>query len=61
MDAFKCESDSKSNLKGISKPSKQSKNFNFEDYKKLLEAEAYQKECDNYIIRSLIHEMFSQK
>ena len=59
MYAFKCGDDSKNKLKGISKS--QSKNIKFEEYKKCLDGEDYQQECDNYIIRSINHEMFLQK
>ena len=59
MYAFKCGDDSKNRLKGISKS--QSKNIEFEEYKKCLTEEEYQQECDNYIIRSIIHEMILQK
>ena len=59
MYAFKCVGDSKNKLKGISKS--QSKNFKFEEYKKCLDGEDYQQECDNYIIRSINHEMVLQK
>ena len=59
MYAFKCGGDSKIILKGISKS--QSKNFQFEEYKKCLDGEDYQQECDNYIIRSINHEMVLQK
>ena len=57
--AFKCGNDSKNKLKGVSKC--QSKNTKFEEYKKCLDGEEYQKECDNYIIRSINHEMVLQK
>ena len=57
--AFKCGDDSKNKLKGISKS--QSKNIKFEEYKKCLDGEKYQQECDNYIIRSINHEMVLQK
>ena len=57
--AFKCGGDSKNKLKGISKS--QSKNIQFEEYKKCLDGEDYQQECDNFIIRSNNHEMFLQK
>ena len=57
--AFKCDNDSKNNLKGISKS--QSKNIKFEEYKKCLDGEEYQRECDNYIIRSINHDMVLQK
>ena len=59
MYAFKCGNDSKNKLKGVSKS--QSKNVKFEEYKKCLDGEDYQQECDNYIIRSLNHEMVLQK
>ena len=59
MYAFKCGGDSKNKLKGISKS--QSKNIKFEEYKKCLDGENYQHECDNYIIRTINHEMVLQK
>ena len=59
MYAFKCGYDSKNNLKGISKAQK--KNIKFEEYKKCLDGEDYQQECDNYIIRSINQEMILQK
>ena len=57
--AFKCGNDSKNKLKGISKS--QSKNIKFEEYKKCLDGKEYQQECDNFILRSINHEMFLQK
>ena len=57
--AFKCNNDSKNKLKGISKS--QSKNIKFEEYKKCLDGMDYQRECDNYILRSINHEMVLQK
>ena len=59
MYAFKCGDDSKNKLKGISKS--QSKNIKIEEYKKCLDGENYQQECDNYILRSINHEMVLQK
>ena len=59
MYAFKCGDDSKNKLKGISKS--QSKNIKFEEYKKCLDGEDYQQECDNYIIRTINHDMVLQK
>ena len=59
MYAFKCGDDSKNKLKGISKS--QSKNIKFEEYKKCLDGESYQQECDNYILRSINHEMLLEK
>ena len=46
-------------LKGISKA--QSNNIKFEEYKKCLDGKEHQQECDNYIIRSINHEMVLQK
>ena len=59
MYAFKCGNDSKNKLKGVSKS--QSKNIKFEEFKKCLDGEDYQRESDNYIIRSINHEMVLQK
>ena len=59
MYAFKCGDDSKNKLKGISKS--QSNNIKFEEYKKCLDGEEYQRECNNYIIRSINHEMVLQE
>ena len=59
MYAFKCGDDSKNKLNGVSKS--QSKNIKFEEYKKCLDGEEYQRECDNYIIRSINHDMVLQK
>ena len=55
MYAFKCGDDSKKKLEGISKS--QSKNTKFEEYKKCLDGEEYQEECNNYILRSINHEI----
>ena len=59
MYAFKCGDDSKKKLKGISKS--QSENIKFEEYYNCLFGREYQKECDNYITRSINHEMVLQK
>ena len=59
MYAFKCGNDSKNKLKGISKS--QSKNTKFEEYKKCLDGEEYQRECNNYNIKSINHEMVLQE
>ena len=56
--AFRCGDGSKNKSKGISQSS--SKNIKFDDYKKCLDGEEYQQECDNYIIRSLNQEMYLQ-
>ena len=57
--AFKCGDDSKYKLKGISKS--QSENIKFEEYKKCLDGEEYQRECNNYIIRIINHEIDLQE
>ena len=49
----------KTKLKGTFKS--QSKYISFEEYKKCLEGEEQKRECDNYVIRSLILEMYLQK
>ena len=46
-------------MKGISKS--QSKHIKFEEYKKFLDGEDYQRECNNYVLRSINHEMHLQK
>ena len=57
---FKCKDDNenKNKIKGISKS--QSKHIEFEEYKKCLDGEEYQRECKNYILRSINHEMHLQ-
>ena len=57
--AFKCGNDSKNKLKGISKS--YSRNIKFEEYYNCLFGREYQYECDNYILRSINHEMILQK
>ena len=59
--SFKCENEdeSKNKIKGISKS--QSKHIKFEDYKNCLDGEEYQRECINYILRSIHHEMHLQE
>ena len=59
MYVFKCGDDSKNKLKRVSKP--QSKHFKFEEYKKCLNGEDYQRECNIYILRSINHEMHLQE
>ena len=59
MYAFKCGNDSKNKLKGISKS--QSKLIKFEEYYNCLFDGEYQRECNNYIIRSINHEMVLQE
>ena len=59
--SFKCKNndENKNKIKGISKS--QSKHINFEEFYNCLFGGEYQKECDNFIIRSLNHEMYLQK
>ena len=59
--SFNCKDniENKNKIKGISKS--QSKHKNFEDFYNCLFGGENQKECDNYIIRSLNHEMNLQK
>ena len=59
--SFKCKDnfESKNKIKGISKS--QSKHIKFEEYYNCLFGGEYQKQCHNYIIRSLNHEMYLQK
>ena len=59
MYSFKCGDNSKNKLKDVSKS--YSKNVRFEEYKKCLDNKIYRQECDNYIIRSLNHEMYLQR
>ena len=58
--SFKCKNnENKNKIKSISKS--QSKHIKFEEYYNCLFGGEYQKECDNYIVRSLNHEMYLQK
>ena len=59
--SFKCKDniESKNKIKGIS--TFQSKHIKFEEFYKCLFGGEYQKECDEYLIRSLNHEMYLQK
>ena len=59
MYAFKCGNESKNKLKGISKS--QSKHIKFEEYYNCLFDGEYQRECNNYIIRSINHETVLQE
>ena len=58
--SFKCKNndENKNKINGISKS--QSKHIKFEEYYNCLFGGHYQKECDNYIIRSINHEMVLQ-
>ena len=55
--SFKCKesAESKNKIKGISKS--QPKHIKFEEYTNCLDGEEYQRECKNYILRSINHEM----
>ena len=59
--SFKCKNndENKNKIKGISKS--QSKHIKFEEYYNCSFGKKYQKECDNYIIRSINHEMVLQE
>ena len=56
--AFKCGDDSKNRLKGNSKA--QSKDIKFEEYKICLDGEELENECNNYILKSINHDMYMQ-
>ena len=57
--SFNCGNGNIKKLKVISKS--QSKHINFEEIKKSLDGEENQRECDNYIIRPINHEMHLQE
>ena len=59
--SFKCKNDdeNKNKIKGISKS--QSKHIKFEECYNCLFGKEYQRECNNYIIRSINHEMVLQE
>ena len=59
MYAFKCGIDSRKKLKGASKS--QSKHINSLGFKKCLDGEENQNDCDNYILQSISHEMHLQE
>ena len=59
MYKFKCGDDSKNNFEGISKSLSQ--NIKFEENYNCLFGGKNQRECDNYLIRSLNHEMYLQR
>ena len=58
---FKCKEkiESKNKIKRISKS--QAKHIKFEEYKKCLDGEENQTECNNYILCSINHEMHLQE
>ena len=59
--SYKCKDkdENKNKIKGISKS--QSKHNKFEEYYNCLFGGEYQRECNNYIIRSINHEMVLQE
>ena len=59
--SFKCKDniESKNKIKGISKS--QSQHIKFEEYYNCFFGGEYQRECNNYIIRSINHEMVLQE
>ena len=59
--SFKCKDnkEDKNKIKGVSKS--QSKHIKFEEYYNCLFGKEYQRECNNYIIRSINHEMVPQE
>ena len=59
--SFKCKvnDENKNKIKGISKS--QSKHNKFEEYYNCLFGKEYQRECNNYIIRSINLEMVLQE
>ena len=59
MYSFKCGVDSKKKLRSISIPN--SKFIKFEEKRKCLDKEEYQRECNNYILKSTDHEMCLQE
>ena len=56
---FRCNNENINKLKGITKS--KVKNIKFQEYYNCLFGGSYQKECENYVIRSLDHEMYLQK
>ena len=59
MYACKSGNINKNKLKGVSKS--YSKKIKLDEYKNCLDGSKYKKECDNYFIRSLNHEMYLHK
>ena len=57
--AYRCGSESCNKLKGISKS--QNKNFKFEEYYNCLFGGDYRREDENYVIRSIDHDLLLQK
>ena len=59
MYAFKCDDDSKNEVKGVCKS--QLENFEFDENRNCLNGEEYQRECNNFILHSINHEMHLQE
>ena len=57
--SFKCNDKNRNKLKGTFKF--QSKGIKFREYYNRLFGGEYQKGCDNFLIRSLNHEMYLQR
>ena len=58
---FKCKDiiESRTKIKGISRS--QPNFYKFEEYKKCLDGEDYHSDCNNYILRSINHDMHLQE
>ena len=59
MYVFKCGDDSKTKTKRFSKL--YSKNIIFEENKKCLDSKKNNEECDNFLLRSVNHDMYLQQ
>ena len=57
--SYKCKNENINKLKGICRT--QVENINFEECFSCLFGKEYQKKCDNYVIRSINHDMYMQK
>ena len=57
--SFKCGEQTENKLKGITKP--QTKCIKFEEYKNCLSGGEFNDKCNNYLLRSIKHNMFLQK
>ena len=57
--SFNCNDGNTNKLKVISES--QSRHIGFEQYKKCLDGKKYQKECDDYILKSINHDMYLQR
>ena len=59
--SFKCKDNVERKNKIKKLPNSQSKHIKIEEYKKCLDGEEYQRECNNYILRLINHEMHLQE